>query len=663
MLPELFQSVLAWVSAHPGMAGLVVFLIAMGESLAVVGIILPGAVLLFAFGALAATGTVPLLQTLLAASLGAIAGDAMSFWLGRLLQDRLHSVWPFSTHPEWIERGVAYFRRHGGKSIVLGRFVGPLRAVIPATAGMLGMSPTRFFMIDVVSAFAWSPIYLFPGMVFGYSLELASRVAIRLALLLALAAALLWLTLLLARGLYRWTAPHLEDWLQNVLNWSVQHPMLGQLGAAIVDPTHRESGGLAILGATLLLTTAIFLMLVVLAVGGTLPGGIDAAVFHFFKALQTPWGDAAMLRISSLGDYPALTAVGAVVLLWLAWRSAWAAALHWIAAIAFGVLAAWIIRAVLDLPLPPGVAPTVGEGFPSAHGVVSTIALGFTAILVARETPSTWRWAPYAIATLGVTSVLVARLYLGIHWLSDGIAGVSLGVAWTALIGIAFQRHGSRTVGSLGLASVASLALIGATLWSPTRPVSGPAPSAPTPRVLELAEERWWETDWQLLPARRIDLGGPNQEPMVIQWAADRRSLEAALTEGGFVTPRTFGFDSLLLPLNTDGGLDERPLLPRAHQGRHEDLAMVRYDPGNDERWVARFWHSGYQTEAGLPIWLSQFSRQRLGSPTVLFSLVEERPATGASLLQFLSPSVDSRAPSNAEPPRLLIRAPREVAQ
>ncbi len=92
MLPEFLQAILDWVAAHPNLSGLIVFLVAMGESLAVVGVILPGAVLLFAFGALIATGTLPLVTTLLAASLGAFVGDAASFWLGQTFQGRLRTM-------------------------------------------------------------------------------------------------------------------------------------------------------------------------------------------------------------------------------------------------------------------------------------------------------------------------------------------------------------------------------------------------------------------------------------------------------------------------------------------------------------------------------------------------------------------------------------------
>ena len=391
-------------------------------------------------------------------------------------------------------------------------------------------------------------------MVFGYSLELASRVAIRLALLLALAAALLWLTLLrgsrplsldcTASGGLAARRPELECSAPDARTTGSRYRRSDAIGSPAVSRSSVQP---------LLLTTATFLMLVGFAVGGTLPGGIDAAVFQFFEALQTPWGDAAMLRISSLGDYPALTAVGAVVLLWLAWRRAWAASAFTGSQQSHSACSqrgssgpfstcrcrrAWRRRRAKDSRVLTASCRRSHWGSPlfSWHG----------------RRRATWRWAPYAIAALGryqrSGSPPLPRRPLAFGWYCGRESGNRLDSTYRHRVPT--PRLG--TVGSLGLASVASLTLIGATLWSLYAAGQRGRRPRHQPRTRsELAEERL-VGDRLAAASRPPDRSGRPKSGTNGHTVGGRSPLtrSRALTEGGFVTPRTFGFDSLLLPLN-----------------------------------------------------------------------------------------------------------------
>ncbi|MDX1655736.1 MAG: DedA family protein, partial [Candidatus Competibacteraceae bacterium] len=212
-MTELLPALLDWTAAHPALMGLLIFAVALGESLAMVGMLVPGAVLMFGFGTLIALGHLDFYAAWTWAALGAIVGDGLSFWLGRVYRQRLRELWPFSRHPLMLSRSEAFFRRHGGKSVLMGRFFGPVRAVIPAVAGMLDMPTGRFLVVNVLSALLWAPAYLLPGMVFGASLELASQVAWRLVVLVVLVLVLLWLTVYLVTGLYRLLHPRVRIWL------------------------------------------------------------------------------------------------------------------------------------------------------------------------------------------------------------------------------------------------------------------------------------------------------------------------------------------------------------------------------------------------------------------------------------------------------------------
>ncbi len=205
------QSLLEWIAQHKILAGAVAFLVAGGESLAIVGLFVPGFAMMLAFGALIALGILDFWWIVICATLGAIAGDAISFWIGRHFKEPLRALWPFSRYPNLLTQGETFFLRHGGKSIFFGRFLGPLRAIIPTTAGMLEMSPAQFTLFNVLSALVWAPSLLTLGMLFGTSLDLASQLLSPQMLgMLGLLLVLLFITWSSHRSylLSRWGARH-----------------------------------------------------------------------------------------------------------------------------------------------------------------------------------------------------------------------------------------------------------------------------------------------------------------------------------------------------------------------------------------------------------------------------------------------------------------------
>jgi len=103
---------MVWIELHPHWAGLGVLLLAFLESLAVIGLFVPGTAVMFAVGALVGTGALDLWSTLAWAVVGAITGDSLGYWLGVHYHESLRGLWPFKRHPEWLTRGERYSRRH-----------------------------------------------------------------------------------------------------------------------------------------------------------------------------------------------------------------------------------------------------------------------------------------------------------------------------------------------------------------------------------------------------------------------------------------------------------------------------------------------------------------------------------------------------------------------
>ena len=162
-MEQLVQPMLDFISTHSGWAVAIMFVTAFGESFAFVSLLFPGTSLLIAAGALMAAGSLPYFPILAGAVLGAVLGDTVSFWIGHRFGGGLARVWPFTRSPELLPSGIRFFARHGGKSVFIGRFFGPVRAVIPLAAGIMRMPRGRFWFANVTSAMVWAPMLLFAG--------------------------------------------------------------------------------------------------------------------------------------------------------------------------------------------------------------------------------------------------------------------------------------------------------------------------------------------------------------------------------------------------------------------------------------------------------------------------------------------------------------------
>lgn len=157
------RQVLDFVETHAHWAPWIAFILAFGESLAVISLFFPATFVMVGLGALIEAGGAPFLPVWAAATIGASLGDAISYWFGFHFKDRARLAWPLRNFPDLMARGERFFFRFGTWSVFIGRFFGPLRAVIPLIAGMFAMPQTLFQMANVASAMLWALLLLAPG--------------------------------------------------------------------------------------------------------------------------------------------------------------------------------------------------------------------------------------------------------------------------------------------------------------------------------------------------------------------------------------------------------------------------------------------------------------------------------------------------------------------
>jgi len=154
---------IAFVSAHAWLAYLTIFLAALLEAVPVVGSVIPGSTIILALSALVPGGELRIEWVLLAAIAGALLGDGSAFWIGHRAQREILNAWPMSRYPQVIAQSEEFFNRWGALAVFFARFVPPIRAFVPMTAGALGMPPLRFFAVNIPAVLLWAPAHVLPG--------------------------------------------------------------------------------------------------------------------------------------------------------------------------------------------------------------------------------------------------------------------------------------------------------------------------------------------------------------------------------------------------------------------------------------------------------------------------------------------------------------------
>ncbi len=628
------QDLLSWLSANPGWSGFWIFVMSFVESLAFVGILVPGIIILFGLGALVSLGALDMLPIWLMGSLGAFAGDAVSYIIGHRYRSRLPYVWPFSRFPKMLERGRHYFRVHGPKSVVVGRFIGPLRPVIPITAGMLGLSPKRFLMVDIPACIVWTPAYLVPGMLFGASLEVASEYAGRMSLVLTIAVVVLWLTWWVIWTAYEILASRSARWLRHVIRWLRRHPIYRRIAGPLLDSTQPEVLSITMMGLLLVILFWGLVMLLFLSPFSAHPQSVDQAVQAYALNLRNHMADPLMVALTQLSRLWVLIPTSMAVLLWLLGAGRQMAALHWLVAMGGGVilqiLLGWSLRAT------PVLNETGANALydPSAAVTLATVVLGYFAVMVARELKRRKRKWPYVITGVLLSLLVLAQLYLGLDWLSGALVGVALGMAWTFVVGIAYRQRATRSFNGV-TASLIFFGMLTVTfLWQVDQKLETDINALKLPlHKREMLAQHWWEDEWKTLPRERTRTQTVAAREFNFQFSGDPRNLTRLLDAHGWQVAEPANWRWSIMSLNPEPTEYTLPPLKRDYLGHADVLLLHRLggDPSKQE--TIRLWDSGVRLQpTGQVVYLGQLAGEVLQQRLKVFSYWRAVPSSQSDL-------------------------------
>lgn len=162
-MTSFLDQLIAFVAAHAGLAYFTLFAAALLEAVPVAGSVIPGSTIILALSALVPGGELHLVPVLASAIAGALLGDGTAFWLGHRSQREILSAWPLTNYPRVVGQSETFFHRWGVLAVFFGRFVAPIRAFVPVTAGALGMPPLRFYAVNFPAVLLWAAAHVLPG--------------------------------------------------------------------------------------------------------------------------------------------------------------------------------------------------------------------------------------------------------------------------------------------------------------------------------------------------------------------------------------------------------------------------------------------------------------------------------------------------------------------
>jgi membrane protein DedA with SNARE-associated domain/membrane-associated phospholipid phosphatase len=423
---------------------LVIFLGAMLESAAFLGLLIPGESLVLVAGFFAAQGLLDLADLIVIVSIGAFLGDSIGYEMGRRIGrpalERYGSRFGLS-HAR-IERAQAFFARHGGKAVFLGRFVGFARALVPFLAGSSRMRYWAFFSYNALGAAVWSPAILLLGYFVGASWQRAERWIGRASAILGGFAVFIVLLV----WLWRWAVRH-EAAIKRYWKRFLKQPRIDTL-------LHRLAPQIAFVRARLspegYLGLRLTLGALVLVGAGWLFGGVtedvltgdpltivDRHVAEWLHSHATPQLTQWMLVVTHLHGIVAIGIYALLAALFLAWKRDW----YWLLCLSVTIPSGMVLNVLTKLAFhrarPSFDDPILTlstDSFPSGHVAGATLFYGVLAAMLVAKIDQ-WRWGVLMVfaAISLIALVALTRMYLGVHYLSDVIAGFAEALAWLTL--------------------------------------------------------------------------------------------------------------------------------------------------------------------------------------------------------------------------------------
>ena len=457
-LPNLEELLLDVGAALGPWTYLLVGVLAFLETGAFVGLIAPGETTVIVGGVVAGQGEISLSVLIAITWACAVAGDLASYTVGR----RLGRAW-LLRHGERlkitearIEQVERFFEKRGGATILIGRFIGFVRALAPFIAGTSRMPLSRFLPYDVLGAGAWAATFATLGYVFWHSFDrlttYVSRGLFAFSTVVVVAAAFVALVQLRRDPEKR---RRVREWLEarrDRPGWRLVNRLavptwrlIGRPVSAVADLTARFSidrltpGRLGLELTTLLALFAVgtysFFIVGDIASQPGVPRIDEIAADVALELAMDPAIEVAKV-VTGLGSYPFVALAALATVAWTLLRRRWIEAITLTAGVLLSPLLVGMAKAGYDRARPEGALVEFDDAaYPSGHTAYSVALVACAVVLVRGGVGWAVRFAAVTVAVGVVVAVGLTRVYLRVHYLTDVLGGAALGVALWSLLG------------------------------------------------------------------------------------------------------------------------------------------------------------------------------------------------------------------------------------
>lgn len=434
---------------------LLVGLLAFLETGAFVGLIAPGETAVIVGGVVAGQGQISLFVLVAITWAAAFAGDLTSYALGRWLG----RAWLVRHGPrvriteQRLRQVEGFFARRGGVTILVGRFIGVIRALAPFIAGTSKMPLRKFVPYDVLGAGAWAATFCTLGFVFWRSFdELTDYVSRGLLAFGSVIAVIVALAALVQLRRDEDKRARVRAWLERRQDERVWRPLV-----RVAGPAWRLIGRPAASGADVLarfgwgrltpgqLGLELTTLLALLAVSGfaffflgTLPGGegVDRVAADVVRRLTLEPLLHVTRVVTELGALPTASFAAACTALWALTRDRGIDALTLLFGVGLSALAVYVAKAAYGRVRPDDPFYVLdSSAYPSGHTVYAVTLVACATILVRAGAGWAVRFAAVTVAFAAVAVVAATRVYLRVHHFTDVLGGAALGVAVWSLLG------------------------------------------------------------------------------------------------------------------------------------------------------------------------------------------------------------------------------------
>ncbi len=606
------QPLINWLHINPHWAWFFTFLISLSESLAILGAIIPGSVTMTAIGILAGSGVIRIDMTLIAAILGAICGDSISYAIGYFYKDKIPYIWPFSKYPNWLDYGKEFFSRHGGKSVLLGRFIGPLRALTPIIAGIMHMKQGQFLIANALSAIGWSILYVMPGVLIGAaSAELSAESATRLFIITLVLLVAIWLLGLFLQFLFNAIAVYLKKNLHGFWIALKKHPLLYQFFYLITPEKEKNHYLTVILLAITLLSLLGLIVLMSLHVQASWINHFNLPIHLLLQSFRGPSLQAFFIYCTQLTSVFTMSCLFLMCFSYFISQKQLKALVYLSSTIILSFLLVFGLIHLINSPAPQGlVGSKSGSSFPALNIAIATSFYSFIYFYVTLH----YNFLTHVLRTLlflvlGLSGL--GAMFLGDYWCSDVIAAYCAGLFVCLLHCLSYRKsnhlHLKRNPSPIVFFSILMALGFASGLSTYIHFKTLNLNHTPFHQEHYLTENQWWNQQQTVLPIYLRNRIGKRIGILNIQYSGDLALLKDRLKENHWKIHNESFFTKLMQRINSNSQPHavKLPLFEILFENKRPEMMMTLEDKQTHLIIELRLWESDYYLkETNEPIWV-----------------------------------------------------------